>query len=133
AWLGVGDSQALLDDMGSRARRLTTTQFIFGPPEWLLDAPRRKEGIVLSPRNHEIHYQIDKVLDAWEIARRGLPDHRLVVAGSGSLTDSLRRRAGAAVEFVGQLEHDALLDLMLRADTVVSIPRWDSRRASLLE
>jgi glycosyltransferase involved in cell wall biosynthesis len=133
AWLGMGDSQALLDAIGVRAPSLPRVSFMFGPPAWLLEAPREKEPIVLSPRGHESHYQIDKVLDAWEIARRQLPDHRLVVAATGSLTGRLRSRAGEAVEFVGQLEHDAMLDLMRRSDTMISIPRWDSSSASLLE
>jgi glycosyltransferase involved in cell wall biosynthesis len=133
AWLGMGDSQALLDAIGVHAPSLPRVSFIFGPPAWLLDAPRDKEPIVLSPRGHEAHYQIDKVLDAWEIARGQLPSHRLVVAATGSLTRALRSRAGEAVEFVGQLEHGAMLDLMQRADTVITIPRWDSSSASLLE
>jgi glycosyltransferase involved in cell wall biosynthesis len=61
------------------------------------------------------------VVDAF----RELPEHRLVVAGDGPALPDLRRRAGANVEFVGQVSDDRLIPLMQRCAAVVFPSRDD--------
>jgi glycosyltransferase involved in cell wall biosynthesis len=133
ARLGVGDSDGLLTAMRERAPRLSLARFVFGPPSWVFEAPRDPQRVIVSPRAHEPLYRIDAVLDAWRIACPRLPEHRLVVAGTGSLTGWLQGAAGARVRFTGQLDHSALLGLFLTADLTVSVPRSDSSSASVLE
>jgi glycosyltransferase involved in cell wall biosynthesis len=133
AQLVTGDSESLLRSSRSLAPRTPVHRFVFGPPAYVFTAPRTPEPLVLSVRNHEPLYRIDLILDAWRLASPQLPRHRLVVAGSGSLTATLRDRAPAGVEFVGLLPHDSLQQLLLRAAAVVSIPETDATSAAVLE
>jgi glycosyltransferase involved in cell wall biosynthesis len=132
ATLATGDSQSLLDEISKVASGTPTHRFVFGPPLERFGS-HQKEDVVLSPRNHEANYQIELVLDAWRIASESLPGHRLIVAGSGSRTAALRRRASPNVTFTGMLQHDAMLDLVQRSRLVVSIPRSDATSAAVLE
>lgn len=133
ATLATGDSTSLLDEIARIAPRVPRHRFVFGPPLATFAAPPPKEDIVLSPRNHEPLYRIDLVLAAWERARARLPGHRLVVAGGGSLTSSLRHRAPGDVEFTGVLPQARMLDLVARSRLVVSVPESDATSAALLE
>lgn len=132
ALLATGDSQSLLDEISRLAPGTPTHRFVFGP---VLShfGTHAKERLVLSPRNHEDNYRIDLVLDAWGLARRSLPGYRLVVAGTGSETPALRRRAREDVEFTGMLAHDDMLALVRRSALVVSVPRSDATSAAVLE
>lgn len=132
ATLATGDSQSLLDEIAHLAPATARHRFVFGPPRALFGA-HRKDALVLSPRNHEDNYQIDLVLDAWRIAQPSISDHRLVVAGSGSRTDALRRRAAPGVEFTGAVPYEGMLDLVRRSRLVVSVPRSDATSAAVLE
>lgn len=132
ASLATGDSRSLLDEIKRLAPRTVRHRFVFGPPRSHFGA-HKKDEIVLSPRNHDANYQIDLVLKAWRIARGALPGCRLVVAGTGPMTATLRKQAPDDVEFVGMLDHGGMLDLVARSRAVVSVPRSDATSAAVLE
>jgi glycosyltransferase involved in cell wall biosynthesis len=99
------------------------------------EAPGRAR-VVLSTRAHEPLYNVGEIIDAFAIARERLPDTRLVIAHGGSLTASLRARAGPlgdSVEFAGFLDHERLRAAMHRADVFVSVPSSDGTSVALLQ
>jgi glycosyltransferase involved in cell wall biosynthesis len=92
--------------------------------------------VVLSTRAHEPLYNIDEVIDAFAIVRRAIPEARLVIAHSGSLTDELRARAaplGEAVSFTGTVDRDRLRALMHDAEIFVSVPSSDGTSVALFQ
>jgi glycosyltransferase involved in cell wall biosynthesis len=58
------------------------------------------------------HWVAYKRLDLMVEAFRGLPGHRLVVAGDGPELRRARRRAGPNVEFLGEVSRERLRDLL---------------------
>jgi len=69
---------------------------------------------------------IDRVLGAFDLVRRRLPDARLAVAGRGPLEDMVRQRAdasGGAIEYLGGLPPERVATLLASADVFVTAPR----------
>lgn len=69
---------------------------------------------------------IDRVLDAFDLVRRQVPDARLVVAGRGPLAPLVEARAaasGGAVSYVGSLSGDEVADLLRTGAVFVTAPR----------
>lgn len=69
---------------------------------------------------------IDRVLDAWELVRRAVPDARLLVAGRGPLEGLVRERAAASggdIELVGPRDRDGVADLLRESAVLVTAPR----------
>lgn len=58
-------------------------------------------------------------LDAFEIARRHIPDAQMWVLGTGPLEKSLRRRASSAVRFFGRVSDADMLELLSRAHALI--------------
>ncbi len=134
ASLITGDSDDLLAAAGALAPERPRHRFLFGPPDSAWASPARpRESVVVSVRNHEPLYRIERILEAWPLVTARLPHHRLVVAGSGRLSEVLQRRAPDGVRFTGSLPHDDIVRLLGTADVVVSIPRSDATSASVLE
>lgn len=73
----------------------------------------------------------DVLLEAWPRVRAQVPDSALVLVGAGPDADTLRRRATAGVELVG--ERDDILDWLAAADVVVQPSRWEAMSLALLE
>jgi len=98
----------------------------------------RKPGTpptILSTRAHEPLYNIGDILQAYRIAHARVPDAALVVAHSGSLTESLREAASRDrdVHFTGTVDAERLRDLMSEADVFVSVPSSDGTSVALLQ
>lgn len=98
-----------------------------------------KENLIYSNRLHESLYRIDAILRAFKHFTEGTQETwTLVVAGTGSQTESLKELAKALkiednVRFVGWLfppENEAYYN---RAKLYVSIPESDATSISLLE
>jgi phosphatidylinositol alpha-1,6-mannosyltransferase len=77
---------------------------------------------------------IDRVLDAFDLVRRRVPEARLVVAGRGPLQSMVEERAaasGGAVTYVGSLPGDGVAELLRRSAVFVTAPRptrvWDEQ------
>lgn len=101
------------------------------------DAPR-DEHLIVSVRRHEPLYRVADVLDAFALAAPADPRLRLLMAGSGSLTDSLKQRAvhaGVAdrVQWLGDLAAPALAELLGSSGVYVSTSPVDGSSVSLLE
>lgn len=82
-------------------------------------------------------YNVDLVLKAMALARRRLPDARLLVAGSGRLQPALERLAGqlglsGAVTFLGFLDRAAFRDALASAHVYASVPDSDATSVSTL-
>jgi glycosyltransferase involved in cell wall biosynthesis len=82
---------------------------------------RASEGYWISIARHEPMKCVDRVVDAFI----GLPEHQLIVAGSGGDTAALRRRAAAApnIRFVGALDTAALAHWLGGARASVHVSR----------
>jgi glycosyltransferase involved in cell wall biosynthesis len=94
---------------------------LFHPPERPIEQP---VAAFLSPlaRNKGI----DRVLDAFDLVRRRLPEARLVVAGRGPLEGLVRRRAetaGGTVSFLGTLDRPGVATVLRRSAVFVTAPR----------
>lgn len=69
---------------------------------------------------------IDRVLDAFELVRRRIPEARLLVAGRGPLQGLVEARAAesaGAIRHVGSLDADGVADLLRSAAVFVTAPR----------
>jgi glycosyltransferase involved in cell wall biosynthesis len=131
------------ENLAAAARRLGGDDRVHMVP-WGIDvgafraAPARVPGLILSTRMHEAVYDLPTVFRGVREALTEVPEARLVVAGSGSLTAELERLARATLpagrfEFVGRLTPAAMADWLGRAEFVVSASRSDSTSQSLLE
>ncbi len=98
----------------------------------------RDPGLLISVRMHEPIYDLPTILEGVAPVLRARPECRLVIAGSGSLTASLRRRAveilpGDRVQWVGQLDAESLAAWLGKAAVALSASHSDSTSISLLE
>jgi glycosyltransferase involved in cell wall biosynthesis len=93
--------------------------------------------LFLSNRNLEAHYGVDRVLRAFAIIQRHLPDARLTVAGDGSQRRKLEQLAEELnlqnVEFTGQVDHEKGFELYDAADIYLNGSEIDNQPLSLLE
>jgi L-malate glycosyltransferase len=92
---------------------------------------------LLSNRNFETHYRVDKILEAFALLRRRYPSAILTVAGSGTLEPNLRRMAasigGDGIRFVGSIDRAAMAALHDEADVLVNASVIDNQPSSVLE
>lgn len=85
------------------------------------------------------HYKgVDLLLDAWPRVRAVRPEARLVIAGSGSAGDEMRRRAagaefGDSVRFAGFVSEEEKVALLRRATVVVQPSRKEGWGLTVLE
>jgi glycosyltransferase involved in cell wall biosynthesis len=82
--------------------------------------------IVVSVRRLESTKGIDRLVDAFALVRRDVPDAFLAIAGTGSLAEILRRRVyerelDRDVRFIGKID-DAQLALLYRAADCSVVP-----------
>jgi glycosyltransferase involved in cell wall biosynthesis len=101
---------------------------------------RRPEGetVFLSTRRHEPIYRVGDVVQAFLAIAGDHPGIVLRIAGSGSLTTQLEAAAAASpsgdrVEFLGEVDNDALPAVYGDADVYVTTSSVDGSSVSLLE
>ncbi|HRW37080.1 MAG: glycosyltransferase family 4 protein [Acidimicrobiales bacterium] len=92
----------------------------FRPPEVPVAEPVAGFVSPLAPNKG-----IDRVLDAWPLVRRRVPEARLLVAGRGPLEGLVRERAAEdpSIELVGSLTGDEVARLLGRLAVFVTAPR----------
>jgi len=135
-----------LVELGAPAERLAL--IVLGAESFFLDAPEASVNqrpaeeappTVISLRSLDSRlYNVDLILRAIAIARRRIPNARLLVAGEGRLRPRLERLAGrlgleGSVSFLGYLGREALRDTLASAHVCVSAPRSDATAVSTLE
>jgi glycosyltransferase involved in cell wall biosynthesis len=95
------------------------------------------QPIFLSNRNFEAHYGVDRVLKAFAIIQRSIPNARLIVAGDGperaSLEELARDLKLRNTEFLGRVAHDKIIDLYDSADVFLNGSEIDNQPLSILE
>ncbi len=94
--------------------------------------------LVLSNRKIEAIYNIATIISAFPEVKRSLRGAALTVAGSGSLSKTLRAeatRSGAltSIDFVGEVDHARMPGLLRKHDIFVSVASSDTTSVSLLE
>ena len=99
-----------------------------------------KENIVYSNRLHKKLYRVDKIIEAFARFKQNneRKDWRLVVAATGTETESLKDKANELgltddVEFVGWIQKEDNEQWYSKAKIWVSIPESDATSISLLE
>jgi glycosyltransferase involved in cell wall biosynthesis len=93
---------------------------------------------VLSNRKLEAIYNIDTIISAWPEVIRSHPSAKLTIAGDGSLLSSSknaveRSDSSRTVEFVGEVAHGDMPELLRRHDVFLSVASSDTTSVSLLE
>src|SRR5690349_10537789 len=96
------------------------------------------EVVVLTTRRHEPIYSVDTVVDAFLAAAPARSELRLLIVGSGSMTEALAGRAmrsgvGERIVFAGAVDNAELPDVYRTADLYVSTSLTDGTSISLLE
>jgi glycosyltransferase involved in cell wall biosynthesis len=89
-------------------------------------------------RHLEPIYDVATALRAFALLRRRWPQAQLTIAGDGPQRATLERLAaeleiGTAVEFVGNVSHEAVRALIARADLMLNASRTDNMPNALLE
>jgi glycosyltransferase involved in cell wall biosynthesis len=98
----------------------------------------KKENIIYSNRLHKSLYNIDKIILSFSKFFKKNSNWRLVIAGSGENTDSLKAlveelNLSDAVEFIGWVDAKTNYEYYCKSKIYVSIPKSDSISLSLVE
>jgi L-malate glycosyltransferase len=92
---------------------------------------------LLVNRNLEPMYNVEMALRAFEIVKKGFPQARLEIIGSGSQEDELKRwvaeRGLTDVSFHGAIAHERMADFLDQADVLLNPTLVDNLPISLLE
>lgn len=93
---------------------------------------------VLSLRAHEPIYRVSDILEGFAITSREVTDLHLLIGHSGSLTDELRRQAGALgiegrTHFIGSLPEEQLPEVLRATNVYVSASEVDGSSVTLLQ
>ncbi len=93
--------------------------------------------VIVSDRALEPLYNVESVISAFASTHRETLDAKLLVAGTGSQEDALRRSADRldldGVTFLGHLDQAALAGMLAEAHVYVSVPSSDSLALSNIE
>jgi len=97
-----------------------------------------KEKIIYSNRALQELYNIETIIEEFNVFQMLHPDWRLVIAGSGALNDLLREKVkslniDSKVDFVGWLNAEKNDEYYKRSSIYVSLPFSDGTSISLLE
>jgi len=97
-----------------------------------------KEKIVFSNRLHKELYNIREIIIGFCEFSKKNPEWKLIVGGSGELTDSLKQLASSTLkesqfEFIGFVPKEENQRQFLRASIWISMPSSDGTAISLLE
>ena len=115
----------------------TTANFGIDLPALDIDL-EKKENIIYSNRLHNDLYNIDAVINGFAEFYQNHKDWKLVIAGRGNNTDSLKQLAASllpnsAYKFIGFVDYDTNMEYYQRASAYISIPSSDGTSVSLLE
>lgn len=91
---------------------------------------------LLSTRNLEPHYRVERTLEAYALLRERHPGATLTIAGTGGEEARLRRRAallGGRVRFTGAVEPQRMQDLYARHHIFLNASAVDNQPLSVLE
>ncbi|MHB1653256.1 MAG: glycosyltransferase [Desulfitobacteriaceae bacterium] len=123
---------------GEKKRLMTVTMGV--SREWFqsLPDPSKSPWQVLSLRGHQEIYNIDVVIRSMAEVVKTLPQAKLVVAGEGPKTPSLKSLTATLglkrnIDFVGQLPHAQVQAYLNESAVSVSVPSSDATAVSLLE
>jgi glycosyltransferase involved in cell wall biosynthesis len=98
---------------------------------------RALRSVFLSNRNFEKHYGVDRVLRAFAIIQKRVPEARLIIAGDGPERRSLEQLAQDLnlqnAEFKGRVGHEKVVELYDSADIFLNGSEIDNQPLSLLE
>lgn len=99
---------------------------------------REREALcprLLSTRNFEPHYGVDRTLEAFALLKGRYPEATLTIAGSGSEERRLRQLAAslAGIRFLGRVEPGGIPALYAEADIFVNSSLVDNQPVSVLE
>lgn len=103
-----------------------------------LEKPAEKEKIIYSNRLHESLYNIDKIIRAFSDFLETDSDWKLIVAGKGSKTESLKKLVSdlgidEKVIFPGWVSKEENLGYYRKSMIYISVPDSDGTSISLLE
>ena len=88
-------------------------------------------------RNFEKHYGVDRVLRAFAIVQKCIPEAKLIVAGDGperfALEQLARELCLKNAQFTGRVGHDRVVDLYDSADIFLNGSEIDNQPLSILE
>lgn len=114
----------------------TVANFGIDLPNITLDISK-KEKIVYSNRLHAPLYNIDAIIRGFIKFREQHPDWKLIIGGSGPLTEELKSIAAQlpdeAYSFIGFVDYETNMEYYQRASIFISIPSSDGTSISLLE
>jgi glycosyltransferase involved in cell wall biosynthesis len=98
---------------------------------------RPLKPVFLSNRNFEKHYGVDRVLRAFALIQKRIPEASLVVAGDGPERVALEQLAVelnlSNTKFTGRVPHDRVIELYDSADIFLNGSEIDNQPLSILE
>ena len=93
--------------------------------------------VFLCNRNFEKHYGVDRVLRAFAIVQKRIPEAELIVAGDGPERFALEQLASELclknTQFTGRVGHDRVVELYDSADVFLNGSEIDNQPLSILE
>ena len=93
--------------------------------------------VFLSNRNLESHYGVDRVLRAFELIQKRIPEASLKIAGDGSQSRALKTLAQELdlrnATFLGQIDPGSIADVYDAADIFLNGSEIDNQPLSILE
>jgi glycosyltransferase involved in cell wall biosynthesis len=93
--------------------------------------------VFLCNRNFEKHYGVDRVLRAFALVQKRIPEAELIVAGDGperfALEQLARELCLKDTQFTGRVSHDRVVELYDSADIFVNGSQIDNQPLSILE
>src|SRR6266542_688545 len=93
--------------------------------------------VFLCNRNFEKHYGVDRVLRAFAIVQKCIPEAELIVAGDGperfALEQLARELCLKNAQFTGRVGHDRVVELYDSADIFLNGSEIDNQPLSILE
>ena len=94
------------------------------------DTPR-----LLSTRSFTSVYNIQDIISAFQLIKKGYPKATLQIAGSGPLEEQLKEQSEhiPGIKFVGQVANDTIPGLMNQNNILITVPSHDNQPMSILE
>jgi glycosyltransferase involved in cell wall biosynthesis len=102
------------------------------------DKPKNQPFTILSNRNLLPIYNLSLLIRSIPLVIKERPETKFLIAGSGLEREKLEKEAKdlnveKSVQFLGSVPHEAMADLLTKADIYVSTSLYDGTSVSLLE
>lgn len=132
----TADSDTVLNEAKKLVKNINSHNINFGIE--VASCEIKKENIIYSNRLHNTLYNIDKIIISFSKFVKTNPSWKLIIAGSGNNTDSLKKltqnlNIDTNVEFLGWLNAKENYENYCKSKIYVSIPSSDSVSLSLVE